>query len=183
MSLAEKRRSVRSYLDSPVEREKIDYVLRAACLAPSACNNQPWEFIVIAGEYSHSELAAIYDRPWFISAPVIIAACCDRTVSWRRKDGRDFGDIDVAIALDHLTLAAAEQGLGTCWIGAFDSREAGSLLRLPSTVEPIAFTPLGYPSTLPAAKPRKGPEKVVHWGYYGGKEKTRSRESPGPGTR
>jgi nitroreductase len=169
LDLALKRYSVRSFLDTPVEENKIRYILEAACSAPSACNNQPWIFIVIRDKDSRFSLSSTYDRPWFLKAPVIIAACCDRTVSWKRSDGKEFGDIDTAIALDHLTLAAAEHGLGTCWIGAFNEQEARRALDLPSKIDPIAFTPLGYPSSEISPKKRKSIDEVTHWDYFGGK--------------
>ncbi len=171
IDLAIKRCSVRGYLDTPVEEEKINYVLEAARAAPSACNNQPWVFIVIKDPQSRRRLEKVYNRQWFFEAPVIIAACCDGSVSWKRKDGKDYGDIDVAIALDHLTLAAAEKGLGTCWIGAFDEREARTVLLLPKTIHPVAFTPLGYPaSEEKKQKMRKQLNEIVHWEFFGGKQ-------------
>ena len=136
LDLVRQRSSVRGYLTNPVEEEKIRYILQAANSAPSACNNQPWVFIIIRDQHSRSRLEKVYNRPWFIQAPVIIAACCDHSVSWHRSDGKDYGDIDIAIAFDHLTLAATEQGLGTCWIGAFDAVEARAALLLPETIEP-----------------------------------------------
>ena len=101
---------------------------------------------------------------------MIIAVCCDRNATWRRADGKDFGDIDIAIALDHMTLAAAEAGLGTCWIGNFNAAEAKRVLKLPQNIEPVAFTPLGFPG--PQAinkKSRKEMRDIVSWGFYGGK--------------
>ena len=163
------RTSVRGYTDTEVEDEKIQYILKAAHLAPSACNNQPWVFIVIQNKHSRFSLEKTYNRQWFLTAPVIIAVCCDRSLSWKRVDGKDYGDIDVAIALDHLTLAAAEQGLGTCWIGAFNMNEARKALLLPKHIEPIAFTPLGYPSPDKPRKNRKDFDELVHWEFFGGK--------------
>lgn len=170
LDLARQRCSVRGYRDTPVAEEKIRYVLEAAAAAPSACNNQPWVFIIIRDINSRSRLEKVYNRQWFLQAPVIIAACCDRSVSWRRSDGKDYGDIDVAIAFDHLTLAAAEQGLGTCWIGAFDAVEARAALMLPDTIDPIAFTPLGYPAPDKPRKVRKNLDKIVYHEFFGGKK-------------
>jgi nitroreductase len=169
LALAEQRCSVRNYLDTPVSDALIEKVLEAACLAPSACNNQPARFIVIRDEDARHKLQPVYNREWFLRAPVIIAACCDRTLAWRRSDGRDYGDVDVAIALDHLTLAATERGLGTCWIANFKAAEAKAALMIPSTVDPIAFTPLGYPGPgASARKSRKPLAEMVSWEFYGG---------------
>jgi nitroreductase len=170
LELVRQRFSVRGYLDTPVEEGKILYILEAALYAPSACNNQPWIFIVIRERFSREGLEKIYDRPWFLQAPVIIAACCDRSISWRRRDGKDYGDIDIAVAFDHLTLAATEQGLGTCWIGNFNVAAARSVLMLPDSIDPIAFTPLGYPSPDKPRKTRKTIDETVHWEFFGGKK-------------
>ncbi|MFP4012460.1 MAG: nitroreductase family protein [Chitinispirillaceae bacterium] len=165
--LVDKRYSVRGYQDRSVDQELIVRVLDAARNAPSAVNNQPWCFIVLRREEAKKNLKAVYDREWFLNAPVIIAVCCDRTVSWKRKDGKDYGDVDAAIAMDHITLAAADEGLGTCWIGAFSLPEALRVLKLPSYIEPIAFTPLGYPSLPQGARRRKELDEVVFWEQYG----------------
>jgi len=169
LELARKRHSVRGYLQTPVEEEKILYVLNAARSAPSACNNQPGVFIVIRDQHTIRRLEVVYNRPWFLDAPVIIAACCDRSVSWHRSDGKDYGDVDIAIAFDHLTLAATEQGLGTCWIGAFNPDPARSILMLPSSVDPVAFTPLGYHEPDKMRKMRKSLDETVHWEFFGGR--------------
>ena len=103
------------------------------------------------------------------TAPVIVALCCDLSKSWQRKDGKNFGDIDVAIAMDHITIAAAEAGLGTCWIGNFDIAEARRVLELPKHIEPVVFTPLGYPAIEPVPKKRKPLDEIVCWEKFGGK--------------
>ncbi len=171
LELAKKRYSVRDYSEKPVDDVLLDKVLEAGRLAPSACNNQPWVFIVIRDEDSRKKLESVYTREWFLRAPVIIAVCCDRSASWKRADGKDFGDVDAAIALDHMTLAAAEAGLGTCWVANFNAAEARKLLMLPANIDPIAFTPVGYPG--PEAKPkksRKGRDEIVFREYYGGRK-------------
>jgi nitroreductase len=170
LELAKKRCSVRSFLDIPVEDEKLVKVLDAARLAPSACNNQPLVLIVLREERSRKALESVYNRAWFYGAPVIIAACCDHRHSWHRSDGKDFGDIDIAIALDHLILEATNLGLGTCWVGAFKTSEAKKALFLPEYIQPVAFTPLGYPSPEMQNKSRKKIEDIVHWEFFGGKK-------------
>lgn len=174
LTLAQKRVSVRGYLPNVVEDALVTKVLKAGLAAPSACNNQPWVFIVISDEHTRLRFEKVYNRPWFLNAPVILAACCDRDRSWKRSDGKDFGDIDVAIAVDHMTLAAAECGLGTCWVGAFNVQEARKLLLLPNTIDVIALTPLGYPAPDQPQKSRKSLEEVVHWDFYGGKKRLHS---------
>jgi nitroreductase len=168
LELANTRYSVRGYENTPIEDDKLKYIFEAAHFAPSAANFQPSIFILIKSQESRQALEAVYNKKWFFQAPVIIAACCDRAVSWKRHDGKDFGDIDVAIAFDHLTLAATEQGLGTCWIGNFDSVEAKRVLKLPEHIDPIAFTPLGYPSLEKSVKIRKNSVSSIYCDFYNG---------------
>lgn len=169
IDLIKKRFSVRSFLDKPVDDETILKVLEAGRWAPSACNIQPWTFIVIREETSKRKLETVYGKSWFLEAPVIIAACCDHKTSWKRFDGKDYGDVDIAIAFDHIVLAATELGLGTCWVGAFKSREASEILRLPENITPVAFTPLGYIASEKPLKSRKNLDEIVSWEFFGGK--------------
>ena len=151
--LAEKRRSVRAYKPEPVPEEMLQQVLEAARVAPSACNKQPWRFIVVRSETGRRALGAAYAREWFWKAPVIIAVCILPGEAWVRSyDGRNYAMVDGALAMDHLTLAAAEAGLGTCWIGAFDPAAVREILGLPDGVEIVGMTPLGFPDV--EASPR-----------------------------
>jgi nitroreductase len=140
------RRSIRSYLNKPVEKEKLLKVLEAARLSPSAVNSQPWSFIVVTKKKQKEKLRQVYDRDWFISAPVIIVACALLEQAWKRFDGEEYWKVDVAIAMQDLVLAAWEQGLGTCWVGAFHEEEARQALGIPGNVRVVAMTPLGYPA-------------------------------------
>lgn len=146
ISIAKKRYSCRSYSSQPVPNETIEQVLEAARIAPSAVNAQPLRLIVLTDVSLREEVSNCYSRPWLKTAPVIIVACGDHSVSWRRADGKDHCDIDVAIAVDHITLAAADLGLGTCWICKFDAMKCSEILKLPAHVSPIALIPLGYPA-------------------------------------
>ena len=160
--LIEKRYSVRAYKPDPVDEEKLEQVLQAARLAPTAANRQPFQLIVIRTAGREAELKRIYGRDWFVQAPVVICACGVPAQAWtRREDGKNYTDVDVAIVMDHLILAAADLGLGTCWIGAFDPDAAREVLGLPDGVEPIAFTPLGYPADQLGAKKRKPLAELV----------------------
>jgi len=158
-----KRRSIREYENREIERDKLKRILEAARIAPSATNAQPWCFIVIRKTEVKEKLKAAYPRPWFWTAPVVICACGIKIQAWRRSDGKSYLDVDVAIAMDHLILAATAEGLGTCWIGAFDPTEVKRILHLPAGVEPIALTPLGYSAASPEPKPRKPWEEVIRY--------------------
>lgn len=149
------RYSVRAYRPEPVEEAKLARVLEAARLAPTACNRQPFRILVIPKAGRETELLRIYPRPWFVQAPLLIAACGLPAENWVRRDGKNYNDVDVTIAMDHLILAAANEGLGTCWVAAFDPAAAREVLRLEPGLEPVAFTPLGYPADSPRPKQRK----------------------------
>jgi nitroreductase len=157
------RYSVRSYRNEPVEEEKVNAVLEAARLAPTAANRQPFQLIVLEPKGREAELRRIYNRGWFVEAPLIICACTVPEESWVRMDGKPYCDVDVAIAMDHLILAATELGLGTCWIAAFDPDAAREVLGLPEGVEPLVFTPLGYPADKLGARERKGLGDMVRY--------------------
>lgn len=157
------RHSVRAYRRDPIPEDKLKRVLEAAVLAPTAANRQMFRIIVIHTEGRESELRRIYGRDWFVQAPIVICACGMPSGSWIRYDGKNYSDVDVAIAMDHLILAATNEGLGTCWVAAFDVEAARNLLGLPQGVEPIAFTPLGYSADSPAAKKRKPVEQLVSY--------------------
>ncbi|HHT62941.1 MAG: nitroreductase family protein [Bacillota bacterium] len=170
LDLAKKRFSVRNYQARPVEEEKLMQVLEAGRVAPSAVNYQPVHFIVVRNEEIKKKVASTYKRDWLLTAPVIIVVCGDHSRSWRRGDGKDHCDIDAAIAIDHMTLAAVELGLGTCWICAFNSMECHKILGLPSHIEVIALLPLGYPGqeadTERHQTQRKPLDELVSWDKY-----------------
>jgi nitroreductase len=159
--IVHQRYSVRKYQTRPVEAEKINQILEAARLAPTACNQQPFRISVIPTAGHEKELGRIYSRPWFAEAPLVICMCADAGHGWVRKDGKNYSEIDATIAMDHLVLTATGLGLGTCWIAAFDALAAREILHLPANLEPLVFTPLGYPADTPFAKTRKSLEELV----------------------
>lgn len=162
--LVQERYSVRSYRPQPVEEEKLQLVLQAARLAPTAANKQPIQIVVIHTAGREAELKRIYSRDWFVQAPLVIALCALPAQGWtRRQDGKNYTDVDAAIVMDHLVLAATDLGLGTCWIAAFDPAAAREVLGLPEGVEPVAFTPLGYPADAAGAKVRKPLAELVRY--------------------
>jgi len=161
--LIRERYSARAYLDKPVEEEKLRRVLEAAVLAPTAANWQAFRLIIISTAGRKEQLKKIYSRDWFTQPPYVICVCSLRSESWTRKDGKNYGEVDAAIVMDHLILAAANEGLGTCWVGAFDPQAAREILDLSDDGEPVAFTPLGYAADEPGAKKRKRLEDLVRF--------------------
>jgi nitroreductase len=164
---AKRRFSVRKYEDKPVEREKLEQVVEAGRVAPSAVNFQPWRFIVVQDEKMKADVCASYKRDWIRKAPAVIIICGVHGEAWMRADGKDHCDIDVAIAADHMTLAAEELGLGTCWVCNFNSMELARTLDLPKGMEAAVLLPIGYPAEAPDTerhgKLRKGAEKIIFW--------------------
>ena len=158
------RKSVRSYLDKPVEKEKLDRVLNAVRLAPSAGNRQEWRFVVVADPEKRRRLAEEAAGQRFIAgAPIVIAACAE-TDGKIMRCGQACYPIDMAIAIDHLTLAAVAEGLGTCWIGSFDPDTVRQILGIPKEIVVVELLPLGYPKDPePVAKSRLPLETIVRY--------------------
>jgi len=150
----EKRYSCRSYQDRPVEEEKLERIMEAARLAPSAANRQEWRFITVTDAEKRRRLAEIANNQSFLAeAPVVIAACAAGGEHVMTCGQRSY-PIDVAIALEHVALAAADLGLGTCWIGAFKEGPAKELLGVPGEARIVQLMPLGYPADSPRPKTR-----------------------------
>ena len=161
------RYSVRAYRPDPVEDGKLQQVLEAARLAPTAANRQPFQLIVLHTAGRQAEIGKIYRRPWFAQAPLLIAVCAIASQAWVREGDRfNARLIDAAIVADHLILAATNLGLGTCWVAAFNVEAARSVLALPAEVEPIIFTPLGYPADQPGPRLRKPLEELVRYEHW-----------------
>lgn len=147
LDLVKKRYSVRNYLPRAIEPEKMEYIMECVRLAPSAVNYQPWRFAIVTEPAKLAGLKSTYAREWIQSAPCIIVACADHQEAWHRKiDGKDHADVDVSIAVEHLCLAAAEQGLGTCWVCNFDVSRCKEVMALPENWEPVVLIPIGYPT-------------------------------------
>lgn len=151
MEAIKTRKSVRSFLDKPIEEEKLETVLEAARLAPSASNRQEWRFIVIKDKSTREKLAEAANGQSFVAEAAVVIVACAEGVDHVMSCGQLCYPIDVAIALDHITLAAVELGLGTCWIGAFDEAKVKSLLGIPDKIRVVELMPLGYPADPAAA--------------------------------
>jgi nitroreductase len=142
------RRSVREYSTKPLPPEVLSQMRQALRAAPSACNFQPWRFVMVTDPQQRRKLAqAANGQMWMADAPVTVVACGLADQAYKKMGGRGNSvEVDVAIAVDHLTLAAVDGGLGTCWIGAFDEKKVKRLLDIPAEVKVVAITPLGYPA-------------------------------------
>ena len=158
------RYSVRAYKPDPVEDEKLTKILEAARLAPTAANRQPFQVVVLHTAERKTELGRIYRQPWFVQAPLILCVCGVPSQAWvRSSDHRRYLDVDAAIVMDHMILAATDLGLGTCWIAAFNAVAAREALQLPPEVEPLLFTPLGYPADQQGPRERKPLSDLVRY--------------------
>ncbi len=156
------RYSCRAYEPTLVEREKLEMVLDAGRLAPTADNRQPFRLVVLKTAGREAELRRVYDKAWFVQAPLVIAVVSVPGEAWvRKQDGWNAGDVDAAIVMDHLTLAAADIDLGTCWVCAFDPEATRAVLGLPADAVPVAFTPLGYAADQPREKKRKDLDQLL----------------------
>lgn len=160
------RRSVRAYQARPVEDDKLGRVLEAGRIAPSAKNLQEWKFVVVRDAATRRALVpACADQAFVGDAPVVIA-CCAVVTDYVMRCGQAAYPIDVAIAIDHMTLQAAAEGLGTCWIGAFYEPQVKKILAIPDAVRVVQMLTLGCPATplVPmagAAKKRKKLAEIV----------------------
>lgn len=171
LEVVQARRSLRSYLDKPVEREKLEYILEAARLAPSWKNLQCWRFIVVEDAAGRQALADSMGesnpgRKALTGAPIVIVLCAVPTESevW---EGKDYMMLDAGLAMEHLLLAATEQGLGTCWQGLFTEEKAREALNVPANVRVLAMTPLGYAAEERRPRPRKTMAEIVFHEKWG----------------
>lgn len=177
LELVGRRRSVRSYALKPVPREVIDRCCEAARLAPSACNSQPWSFIVlddrdVLATLAERAFSGVYGMNSFVKqAPALIAVLTERSAYSALLGGylrgTQYSLIDIGIACEHLVLQAAEEGIGTCWLGWFNERAVKAVLKLPRSARIDIMISLGYPAQdKEGRKARKSLEQIRR--YYGG---------------
>ncbi len=162
-----KRKSVRSFLDRPVEDEKIQRILEAAQLAPSARNLQEWRFIVVRDPGLRRRLIPAAAGQSFVGeAPVVIIGCAE-TDEHIMRCGEKCYPIDLAIAMEHIALAAVAEGLGTCWVGAFYQDQVKMVLEIPDEIKVVELMPLGYPAdgAIPE-KNRKALEEIIRYDQW-----------------
>lgn len=159
------RRSIRSYKADPIPEEVLNRVLEAARIAPSGSNRQPWRFILVQDEKVKRQLVPACGSQSFIAEAPVVVVACGHNIHYNR--GGYMGEmsvlVDVSIGFTHLILAARAEGLGTCWIGAFNNDEVKRILNIPDDANVVAVTPLGYPKDEKFREPssRKGLEEII----------------------
>ncbi len=155
-----KRYSCRNYIDKPIEKEKLDQVLEAARLAPSAKNLQDWRFVIVTDKEQKRKLVEAANNQIFLEkAGAIIIACTNS--DYVMRCGQPAGVIDVAIALEHICLEAAELGLATCWIGSFYPEKVRAVAGIPDDISIVELMTIGYPSDKSGSPRREPVEKIA----------------------
>ncbi len=157
------RRSVRAYRPDAIDRKVFSRVLDAARLAPSANNGQEWRFVVITDHDRRQRMMQAANNQSFVGEAPVVIACCAKTDERLMRCGQLAYSIDVAIAIDHITLAAAAEGLGTCWVGSFYEDKVKEVLGIPDDVRVVQLLTMGYPADSPRPKSRLSLDETVCW--------------------
>ncbi len=162
------RKSIRKYKPTPIPEETLRKILGAMRIAPSAKNLQPWKFVIVRDEEIKRKLIPACNNQKFIAeAPVIVAGCALEDECFAYMGGyMGSWPVDLAIAFDHLMLAAASEGLGTCWIGSFKEEKVKEVLQIPKNVRVVGLTPIGFPDENPDRRPRKNLDEIVCYDRY-----------------
>jgi nitroreductase len=168
LKIIKERRSVRRYKHEPIPEEVLHRVLEAARFSPSGKNLQPWKFILVRDDMVKKRLAeASFGQSFIAGAPIVVVACGFPDECYSRMGNyMKSWPVDVAIAVEHLILQAQEDGLGTCWIGAFEEKEVKLILQIPDNVKVLALTPLGYPDESPRSRGRKSLSEIVAYDSF-----------------
>ncbi len=162
-----KRRSIRNYQDREVEEDKLFKILEAARQAPSASNRQEWRFVVVRDKVTRLKLCQAAKGQGFVNEAPVVIACCAQTDNHIMTCGQACYVIDLAIAIDHMSLAAVELGLGSCWIGAFHEKEVKKILDIPQEIRVVEMLALGYPVQEPTEpKVRLALEKIAFFNKW-----------------
>jgi len=178
--LVYQRRSIRSYLEKPVEKEKIIQCIEAARVAPSAENVEPWRFVILNDEevkknFCKQAFSGIYSfSKWAAKAPIIIVVLAKLDILANRIgkqiQGTNYYLIDIGIAGEHLVLQARELGLGTCWIGWFNAKKAKKFLKIPGNYKVVCLISMGYPGNEPLKDKKRRTLEEIMW--FNGIKKT-----------
>ena len=162
--LVQIRYSCRNYSPIAIDNSIVEQLLETAHFAPSATNAQPWKVYVVSSPDGLAKVRKAYNREWFTTAPVVLMLCAQTSKAWTRADGKNHADIDIAILADHLTLAATDMGLATCWVCNFDAAMLSQDFNLDADCKPVVLLPLGVPAIddIPEKK-RKSVSEFVEW--------------------
>lgn len=164
------RRSIRAFSDREVSDEDAELLVEAACCAPSAGNLQPWGFVIVRDPEIQMRLVeAAHGQSFIAEASVVFVVCAipERSASRYGSRGRELYCLqDTAAAVQNLMLTAVINGLGSCWVGAFDERKAARAVGLPQGVRPVAIVPVGYPAESPRPRPTRPLSQVIHWNKW-----------------
>jgi nitroreductase len=154
------RRSIRGYKSDPIPEDALKRIAEAVSLAPSACNIQPWSFRLVLNAELRKKICAVYASPWLAEAPAIAVALGNAETCWKRLEGAPVIPIDIGIVMEHLVLAAAAEGLGTCWICAYDVEKMNKALNILPPWSAYAISPLGYANVPPNNIQRKPVDEI-----------------------
>lgn len=157
------RRSIREYQDKPIEDDKLEKILNAARLAPSARNRQEWCFVVVRDPEKRQRLSEAAKNQRFVAEAPISIACCGGGTDYKMTCGHPAFLLDLAIAIDHMALAATALGLGSCWVGAFYQDQVKKILGIPETISVVELLTLGYPDESPLPRSRKPLKEIIRY--------------------
>ncbi len=149
------RRSIRDYKPDAIPAEAVERIRKAVVEAPTACNLQPFKTLFITNPKLREAVCSVYTRDWLKTAPAIAVVLSNPQTAWKRLEGDSIADIDAAIVMENLVLAAAAEGLGTCWICAYRRAELDAVLGVEAPWRSFAMTPVGYPAETPRPAFRK----------------------------
>lgn len=161
------RRSIRNYESRPIDKDTLRRVLDAGRLAPSARNMQEWKFVVVTDRDKLARMVEVCKGQRFVGEAGAAVVACAVQHDYVMSCGQYAHPIDIAIAVDHMSLAAVEEGLGSCWIGAFHEDKAKQLLGIPDDIQAVIILTLGYPAETPAPSPRNPFDEVFSFDTYG----------------
>lgn len=154
------RRSFRGYKNDPVPAHALEKMAEAVQLAPTACNRQPFKILIVKNPEKRAAICSVYTADWLAQAPLIGVVIGDESMAWKRLEGDTIVNVDAAIVMEHLVLSAAAEGLGTCWICAYDRAALDSALGIKSPWKSVAITPIGYPNASPRNIVRKQTNEI-----------------------
>ena len=160
------RRSIRAFKPQDIPDETVEQLIDVACYAPSAGNTQPWAFVIAKKVETKKKLArAAYNQAFVEEAPVVIVVCADEnrcSMRYGRRGATLYCVQDTAAATQNILLTAYSLGLGSCWVGAFNEKEAKKALKTPEGMRPVAMIPVGYPNKTPSQRNRRPLKQILH---------------------